>query len=553
MPDEKKYLKQWRDGNNLYYFYDEDAHTELNALGSELATKIAAEDVYDKTSIDEKIVELQNSDNENSLKITSLKNILEANKIFATIKSVPTHGTVTTVDGEELNVKDKLLVSKDSIPYSNGLGQVNFRVKMDDGFKEKVTVKDNEGYKNIKSEVLEDGTVEYKITKIFDEINILITEEEITEEPNGYRVNFIGEKFTIKVLSQDYDGINDYFIDPEINTETEKRTYTRNYDNGGTYAKYSAGILDDVSTPDVDETKPEVKPQIQFIVIPNEGYDVSGKPVISGTYKNDKSGESTDGKYYIYKYTVIKSDLNIEIKTEVSDKTLADYHITNAYTKEETNDTFYKKVDANAKFLTIPAENEERSLVNYRITDVYSKTDADNKFIEKPTSEKTLADYNISDAATQESVVNAVAELNNSISQTYALKTDVTDFSTRVETLESNNATTNSNIKTINSTLGNIYLKGDTYSRTEVDNKFSALPSSYYTETDAEKIFAKKADSFTKDEVNNLLGTLKTEILGIINLPTLSGKYTLTVSGEGNSLVYNWEKVQDPSTGEETV
>ena len=63
-----------------------------------------------------------------------------------------------------------------------------------------------------KSEVLEDGTVEYKITKIFDEIDILITEEEITEEPNGYRVNFIGEKFTIKVLSQDYDGINDYGI-----------------------------------------------------------------------------------------------------------------------------------------------------------------------------------------------------------------------------------------------------------------------------------------------------------------------------------------------------
>lgn len=534
MPDEKKYLKQWRDGNNLYYFYDEDAHTELNALDSELATKIAAEDVYDKTSIDEKIVELQNSDNENSLEITSLKNILEANKIFATIKSVPTHGIVTTVDGEQLNVKDKLLVSKDSIPYSNGLGQVNFRVKMDDGFKEKVTVKDNEGYKNIKSEVLEDGTVEYKITKIFDEIDILITEEEITEEPNGYRVNFIGEKFTIKVLSQDYDGINDYFIDPEINTETEKRTYTRNYDNGGTYAKYSAGVLDDVSTPDVDETKPEVKPQIQFIVIPNEGYDVSGKPVISGTYKNDKSGESTDGKYYIYKYTVIKSDLNIEIKTEVSDKTLADYHITNAYTKEEIDSDFYKKPDIDAKFLTIPVESEERSLANYNITDVYLKTEVDNKFIEKPTSEKTLADYNITNAATSEDITNAVDELNTSISQAYALKNDLISINTRVETLESNDATTNSSIESINNTL-------------------NALPSSYYTEADAEKIFAKKSDSFTKTEVNNLLGTLKNEILNIINLPTLSGKYTLIVSGEGDSLAYNWEKVQETSTGGENV
>ena len=107
-----------------------------------------------------------------------------------------------------------------------------------------------------------------------------------------------------------------------------------------------------------------------------------------------------------------------------------------------------------------------------------------------------------------------------------------------------NNATS---IETINSTLGEIY------SNTEIDSKFNELPTSYYTKVDAEQTFLKKTDSFTKDEVNNLLGTLKTEILGIINLPTLSGKYTLTVSGEGDSLTYTWEKVQDPSTGEETV
>ena len=107
-----------------------------------------------------------------------------------------------------------------------------------------------------------------------------------------------------------------------------------------------------------------------------------------------------------------------------------------------------------------------------------------------------------------------------------------------------NNATS---IETINSTLGEIY------SNIEIDSKFNELPTSYYTKVDAEQTFLKKTDSFTKDEVNNLLGTLKTEILNKINLPTLSGKYTLIVSGEGDSLAYNWEKVQETSTGGENV
>lgn len=380
MPDEKKYLKQWRDGNDLYYFYDEDAHTELNAVSSELATKIAAEDVYDKTSIDEKVVELQNIDNENSLKITSLESILEANKIFATIKSVPTHGIVTMVDGTQLNVKDTLLVSKDSIPYSNGLGQVIFNVKMEDGYRSIVSVKDDEGYKNIKEEITADGSTQYKITKIHDEININIGEEEITEEPNGYRVDFVGEHFSVKYLAVDKNV--ESATDVEINgVNGVIRTYTRNYDNNGVYAKYVPAINNDPST--------EVKPQVQFIVIPDEGYEilsVEPSPGKDDGFKNDKSG--MNGDTYVYKYTVIKKDLKVTITTGPANRTLADYHITNAY---------------------------------------------------------------------------------------------------------------------------------------------------------------------TKDEVTKLLGELKAEILNKINLPTFSGKYTLTVSGEGDSLTYTWEKVQDPSTGEETV
>ena len=180
------------------------------------------------------------------------------------------------------------------------------------------------------------------------------------------------------------------------------------------------------------------------------------------------------------------------------------------------------------------------NLADYNITDVYLKTEVDNKFIEKPTSEKTLADYNITNAATSEDITNAVGELNTSISQAYALKNDLISINTRVETLESNDATTNSSIENINNTL-------------------NALPTSYYTEADAEQTFLKKTDSYTKNEINTLLANLKTEILKTINLPTLptlptlSGKYTLIVSGEDESLVYDWEKVQDPSTGEETV
>lgn len=127
---------------------------------------------------------------------------------------------------------------------------------------------------------------------------------------------------------------------------------------------------------------------------------------------------------------------------------------------------------------------------------------------------------------------------------------DKTTIDNKFQTVNDFITNNSTSIETINSTLGEIY------SNTEIDSKFNELPTSYYTKVDAEQTFLKKTDSYTRDEIANLLEELKTELedkLNKINLPTLSGKYTLIVSGEGDSLAYNWEKVQETSTGGENV
>lgn len=418
MTEDKKFLKQWRSGNEVYYFYDDDAHEKIsdvdaavkaidleavksetlefaknytddkvkekidaligddvsetmdtlkelgelitnnkdtiNNLNTLVNEKANTGDVYNKTVVDEKIADV-------SSRVVDLEDIAKANKMYATIKSVPSHGVVTDTAGNILKKKSELLVSKDGIPYSNGLGQVIFNVKMEDGYKSTVSVKGDEGYKNIKEEAQADGSVQYKITKIHDEIEINISEAEITEEPNGYRVDFVGEHFSVKYLAEDKNV--DSATDVEINgTDGIVRTYTRDYDNGGVYAKYSAAIVDDPSTPDIDETAAEVKPQVQFIVIPEEGYrilSVVPSPGAGEGFKNDKSG--MNGTTYVYKYTVIKTDLTVAITTGPASKTLADYYITDAYTKAE----------ADEKFVT--SEN------------VYDKTAADSTFVKTET------------------------------------------------------------------------------------------------------------------------------------------------------------------------
>ena len=146
----------------------------------------------------------------------------------------------------------------------------------------------------------------FNITKVEDNLSILINcVPEAGEAGLGYEVTFVTEHCHVLVYqTQDYEFTPTAPVDGKVLSRTKE----------GSAAKY---VADDPATPDVDE---EVKPQVSFLVVCDEGYEfnsgvAAGKDAkaanisfITGSY--NKFANVGDG---IYKITKIQGDLTVTI------------------------------------------------------------------------------------------------------------------------------------------------------------------------------------------------------------------------------------------------
>ena len=118
-------------------------------------------------------------------------------------------------------------------------------------------------------------------------------------EPDGYKVTFATEHCKVLVYED-----QDYTVNPTEATST----YTR--DSNGKICKYVA--------PDADGNG-EVKPQVNFKVVPDNGYKVTDACItVGGTAGTDYNNVKGQGNN-IYRVTVIKKDLTITIAAIVDD------------------------------------------------------------------------------------------------------------------------------------------------------------------------------------------------------------------------------------------
>ena len=172
-------------------------------------------------------------------------------------------------------------------------------------------------------------------------------------EPDGYKVTFVPSAH-VKVLV--YPGV--VAGDPE---DTNNIAYTR--DDSGNYAKYRAAgeLEDDPATTDVDESE-EVKPEINFKLVYEDGYYADGNNIsISGTMGNEWNklcSEDADA----YSVTKIKADITITITEVAADENAPKGYVT-TFTlehcqlvvyegKKNTDGTNIDVADADGKYYT---------------------------------------------------------------------------------------------------------------------------------------------------------------------------------------------------------
>ena len=210
--------------------------------------------------------------------------------------------------------------SKDApYDYTRNNGQINFEVIPDAGYKFVSGLEEGaegkvdfiggtaaEPYNKVAR-----GSTDYancfRITKIACDLNIkLRCIPEAGEEGLGYEISFVTEHCQVLV----YEYGQDYTLTPTApaNNKTMSRT------SDGEAAKY---VADNPDTADVDE---EVKPQVNFLVVCEEGYEFNsgveaGKDAkanaisfVSGSF--NKFANVGEG---IYKITKIQSDLVVTI------------------------------------------------------------------------------------------------------------------------------------------------------------------------------------------------------------------------------------------------
>ena len=238
----------------------------------------------------------------------------------------PKDETGSNVDeGPEYYTRNK----DDATKYSRNKGQLNFEVIPDAGYKfvSGLNVKDGEAtnYEGLVpfvackeyNKVVREAENFYRITGINADLAIKIRcIPEAGEEGLGYEISFVTTNCHVEV----YD-TQDYQFDPVVPENNKALSRTDN----GDAAKYVAKVTGvdangDGDYDDEGDTKPvdEVKPQINFRVVCDEGYefdsgvavDQEGKDLsfITGNYNKLKNMGNN-----IYRVTKIQGDLVITI------------------------------------------------------------------------------------------------------------------------------------------------------------------------------------------------------------------------------------------------
>lgn len=207
--------------------------------------------------------------------------------------SAPTGTKIYVYASKDYSVDPVRAISAFSVTEDGKLtkedGQVNFKIVPPDGYAVKeVTVSPKGSYKNIKgpADTKQDNT--YRITKLTGDVDVFVSVENIGADPDpeGYKASFVCDHAKVYV----YPG-QDYSDTPVCTEQAE-------------CADSDTGI----PTKSGDG-------QINFLVVPDYGYQVSNIEITPKNYKNLKGYEDT-GFRDVYRITKITGDITVCISTE---------------------------------------------------------------------------------------------------------------------------------------------------------------------------------------------------------------------------------------------
>ena len=165
-------------------------------------------------------------------------------------------------------------------------GQVNFSIVPPEGYEVSSVTASPEKYKNIKGPADTEQENTYRITKITGDISVNIGVSKLQSEPVGYNVTFETEHAKVYVYSgQDYS-----------ETPVQSETAVSLDSDTGLPTKSGDG-------------------QINFLVVPDEGYGLASVTVMPKNYKNIKAPDET-GKEGVYRITKITGELTVSVRAE---------------------------------------------------------------------------------------------------------------------------------------------------------------------------------------------------------------------------------------------
>ena len=290
-------------------------------------------------------------------------------------------------------------ISKKGVVRFNGTGKFYFKVVAHDGYKVTRVKVDKGDYDEIE---LDSTTNVYTIKDIRSDLELQIFAADSTTPK--YNVTFVLEHGTVKAYSDEF-----------------------------------VTLFDDISDISVEQDN-----NVYFEIIPDIGYsvalDTSG---ITGNYNKLKTDDTN-----MYHITKIKSDVTIAPVFTAQPKTLADYAITDAYTKDEV----YTKTEVDAK-----------------VSSVYKYKGSVEKYENLPTEDLTIGDvWNVEDVGLFKHDMNYA--WNGSAWDALGSSVDLSDYSTTAQadakyaTVESvSELASKSEVSTISAKLPDVPADNGTY------------------------------------------------------------------------------------------
>lgn len=167
-------------------------------------------------------------------------------------------------------------------------GQINFTVVPPEGYEIASVTAAPENYKNIKDPTDTGLDNTYRITKMTGDITVNIDIRKIGADPDpeGYNVSFVCDHAKIYVYPcQDYSNMP-LLGDTAVSVDSDSGIPTKSGDG-----------------------------QVNFLVVPDEGYKVSSVTAEPKNYKNIKGPEET-GLENVYRITKITGDFTVSVSTE---------------------------------------------------------------------------------------------------------------------------------------------------------------------------------------------------------------------------------------------